>query len=1743
MFHKMVFSSGLLASAVLSGACTAQTVYLSNLELQNLERQPLNARPSNAQSSNKQETSVAQKLANSAGKGYQLQRLQQSNHRILDPTNSTLSHSRYQVLYQQIPVWGHQVLLHSNALGEVKKLNGTMVYNLERHFNQPQALTPKLSKGQALNYAQSYIAKTFAITIDAITVDKAELVIFIDQDDQPRLSYYLLPHYTDAQGKTHSDAMMIDAHQNSVISQWDTVTHFDAKGPGGNEATGQYEYGIDKPPLNVVVSGETCFLKNDYVRTVDLQNTLSGQPLFSFPCDRNTHKPTNGAFAPINDLHFNATKALELYDLWYGMAFEGNLKVNAHTGIDLADAYLQNEQLYFGDGDEQHYPFTTMDIVGHEVGHYFTSLHSKISNNPINVQQRAVAESFSDISGEITEFYINGQNDWIVGREVNKQPGGERQFADPTLDGVSIDHIDDYDDSLGAYAAAGVLNKAFYQLAHKDGWDIRRAFGVFAAANRDYWSRFTNLVSAACGVLSAADDVHATLYPIAKAFASTGIYCPAPPFVDNDQDQISDLWEMQYGLDYHHGDDAQADNDNDGVNNLQEYLNGGNPNLSDTDDDGLSDSEEITLGTRVDKADTDGDHLPDGWEVSFALDPLHEVDFEHDSDGDGVSDYAEYKTGFSPIDAQSAPVALNNFIESFEAQTLSQHWQTPTDTLPWQLDNTDANLGQQSLTATRDKNQQRVIEFSGFFKPGLLKFDHRFDVPQSSNNTGGNTSANTSESAFANFKIIRSPYISISTSFTHSASDQWQTFLFNIQGGYHTIRLTFNAADNDEKVFIDKLRIFAEDSDSDNDGMTDHFEVDYNLDHQDPADAQHDTDGDGLTNLEEFNLNTQPTVLDSDGDGLTDGDEFTLYGTQPDRADTDYDGIPDGIEIGYGLNPLVANGIDADADGDGVNDRAEYRAGTDPTDPADKPVRHDLIHLDFEQSETLPEPLYQPQTTSSGWVIDTEQALTGQNSVTTTAPGIDHQAQMVIKGYFPKGKIYFDVKTALTGNDKFGYWSWSEETTWWISLSRNQLSGINDWQHQAIDVYDGYSFLTFSYLQTAAQPGQVWLDNLIFISDDSDADGDGLADQLEFENGLDFNNPNDATADNDNDGLTNAQELATGTDMHIADSDNDGLSDGDEVNIYQTNPLHQDSDGDGMFDGWEVSNGLNANSDSRQGDHDNDGFTNWIEYISGTLANDSQSVPQPLRLLQETFNDGVLPTAFVTDTPQAWQIIDSNSDILKLSLATGPIAHEQAVNITWQGLVMDGKYYFDYKFVTKEGLDAWFEYSQSNYRRYFHKDSWQRMTIDVYGYAANFRFVVQNNSGATITGNELMVDNLIFIANHSDNDNDGLDDQWEHENGFDFNDASDVLADFDQDGLNNREEIQLGTDPHTADSDQDGLTDGDEVNQYLTNPLHADSDLDTMQDGWEVQYGLDPNHQGDEQADLDGDGVSDRFEFWLQTVPNNPLSQPQPITLFVEDFNDQSLDPVMRHPYDNQANANFTYTGENSYILTAHGGSQKEGKSFSLEYVANFAKGKFYLQHYIGYNRTLQMRITLNGVVYDITQADQHSVWRQFEAAVDGITHIRLDVTPPANDDLNTYDAGFNDWIFIGDNNDADQDGVLDQWEYENGFDFTDPSDMLSDFDNDGMTIAEELAAGTDFLKPDTDEDGVLDGNDTFPLDPTESIDTDNDGLGNNQDPDDDNDGLTDLFEINQNSDPLDPLSTKPPSLTGWLPLLLGGNN
>ena len=92
---------------------------------------------------------------------------------------------------------------------------------------------------------------------------------------------------------------------------------------------------------------------------------------------------------------------------------------------------------------------------------------------------------------------------------------------------------------------------------------------------------------------------------------------------------------------------------------------------------------------------------------------------------------------------------------------------------------------------------------------------------------------------------------------------------------------------------------------------------------------------------------------------------------------------------------------------------------------------------------------------------------------------------------------------------------------------------------------------------------------------------------------------------------------------------------------------------------------------------------------------------------------------------------------------------------------------------------------------------------------------------------------------------------------------------------------------------------------------------------------------------------------------------------------------------------------------------------------------------------------------------------------------------------------------------DTDGDGMPDAWEEFYGLNPA-VDDADGDLDDDGLSNIMEYKSGTYPDNQDTDGDTYKDGNDAFPLDSNEWADKDNDGIGDNSDPDNDNDEVDD---------------------------------
>ncbi|HMN46394.1 MAG TPA: hypothetical protein PKE27_17580 [Povalibacter sp.] len=176
----------------------------------------------------------------------------------------------------------------------------------------------------------------------------------------------------------------------------------------------------------------------------------------------------------------------------------------------------------------------------------------------------------------------------------------------------------------------------------------------------------------------------------------------------------------------------------------------------------------------------------------------------------------------------------------------------------------------------------------------------------------------------------------------------------------------------------------------------------YGLSDANAADALGDLDGDGVSNADEYQNRSDPTVVDSDGDGLTDFEEIVTYATNPAQADSDGDRLNDREELlTYNSDPW-----DPDSDGDGYTDFDEALYGGDPNDPTGLPSPITSFSQGFEGTPDW-RAWSTPAGSSAPWMLDSTVARTGSASIRSGAVGVQQSSSTRFRAVFAAGRLSF----------------------------------------------------------------------------------------------------------------------------------------------------------------------------------------------------------------------------------------------------------------------------------------------------------------------------------------------------------------------------------------------------------------------------------------------------------------------------------------------------------------------------------------------------------------------------------------------------------------------------------------------------------------------------------------------------------------------------------------------------------------
>ncbi len=416
---------------------------------------------------------------------------------------------------------------------------------------------------------------------------------------------------------------------------------------------------------------------------------------------------------------------------------------------------------------------------------------------------------------------------------------------------------------------------------------------------------------------------------------------------------------------------------------------------------------------------------------------------------------------------------------------------------------------------------------------------------------------------------------------------------------------------------------------------------------------------------------------DSDGDGLTDGEEFSL-GTDPTHSDTDGDGMDDFWEsyLVTGMNPLLSNDGSENPDEDWYALSTSTRLlrvtiGT-PNTPgtafADLVYNNgsvDIVFVDVDTAsgagvfdlykdtillvstntvltngltgDLIPFPVLYGTSASMGayqagypvWVDIDGSGTYSDGDADIYNPFIKHSAL-----YMDAPDVEGPGVTSFNPLLAWGSGSMTISTNSAGQISTNVQAIANNQPYTSYQEYLGGDYLGRISWDAGGQMSREnddeyeptvnsWTD-----PSTADTDGEGMPDGWELYVGLNPWDADDGSEDSDSDGLSNVAEWANATDPlsncadswpnkliptdpgvlvapspndpHPADTDWDGLSDGEEQ-AAGANPSRWDTDGDCLPDGWEVYAGSDPLVSDAREDPDGDGLLNYQEYWTGTV--------------------------------------------------------------------------------------------------------------------------------------------------------------------------------------------------------------------------------------------------------------------------------------------------------------------------------------------------------------------------------------------------------------------------------------------------------------------------------------------------------------------------------------------------------------
>ncbi|MEE9297086.1 MAG: Ig-like domain-containing protein [Phycisphaerae bacterium] len=368
--------------------------------------------------------------------------------------------------------------------------------------------------------------------------------------------------------------------------------------------------------------------------------------------------------------------------------------------------------------------------------------------------------------------------------------------------------------------------------------------------------------------------------------------------------------------------------------------------------------------------------------------------------------------------------------------------------------------------------------------------------------------------------------------------------------------------------------------DRDGDGLPDDYEDANGLDSADPTDAGIDSDGDGLTNLDEFGRGTDPNNPNTDGDAQSDGEEVN-GGSDP-------------------LVPDVFGGLDETCTASVLN--RTVRVNPDGTFSLQNvPTNQGLVRVRVvcDRNGLLIGGFSDFFLAEPNFAVDLGSIVLGPIPPSVESLAVSAEPPTLNKTGMTSQLTVMAMMSDGTQRDVTGSGNGTNYVTSNPAVATVDDSGLVTATGGAVAIISVTNDGVFAAVRVT-----------MAVGDDSDLDG--LPDDYERANGLNPDDPTDAAQDPDGDNLTNLEEFNAGTDPNVADTDGDGLRDDAELTLG-TSPFIGDTDGDLILDGEEVVSGQDGFvTNPLLADTDGDGLPDGLEIRLGLNPTTQQTTPGTL---------------------------------------------------------------------------------------------------------------------------------------------------------------------------------------------------------------------------------------------------------------------------------------------------------------------------------------------------------------------------------------------------------------------------------------------------------------------------------------------------------------------------------------------------